>query len=250
MTKQKRTVIFGATGGIGASLTAKLHRIGHKLHLVARNQTKLEALSNKYNATYTTLDSNLWDSCRVASEQANERLGGLTGVVNCIGTLLLKPIHLTKEAEFDTILNANLKTSAAILSATTPNIVKADEEDKSIVLLSSVAASVGIANHEAVSASKAGVEGLTLAAAATYSRSRVRVNVVSPGLTATPLTEKILRNSATKEKLATNNPLGRIGMPEEVSDAITWLLSENSKWVTGQVIKVDGGYSTLKTAHA
>jgi NAD(P)-dependent dehydrogenase (short-subunit alcohol dehydrogenase family) len=116
----------------------------------------------------------------------------------------------------------------------------------SIVLCSSVAARRGFVNHEAIAAAKAGVEGLTLAAAASYARLGVRVNCVAPGLTRTELTKSLTQNETIAKVSAALHPLGRIGEPEDVASAICWLLDVEQKWVTGQVIGVDGGLGTVQ----
>ena len=114
------------------------------------------------------------------------------------------------------------------------------------MLCSSVAARRGFVNHEAIAAAKAGVEGLALAAAASYARFGVRVNCVAPGLTRTDLTRSLTQNEVVAKISAALHPLGRIGEPAEVASAICWLLSEEQSWVTGQVLGIDGGLSHVQ----
>jgi NAD(P)-dependent dehydrogenase (short-subunit alcohol dehydrogenase family) len=116
----------------------------------------------------------------------------------------------------------------------------------SIVLLSSGAGSIGLVNHEAISAVKAGIEGLVRSAAATYAAAGVRVNAVAPGLTQTPLTERVWANEKSAEASRSMHPLGRLGTPADIASAIQWLLAPEQTWVTAQTIAVDGGLSTLK----
>jgi len=116
-----------------------------------------------------------------------------------------------------------------------------------VVLVSSAAARIGLANHEAIAAAKAGVAGLVLSAAATYARARIRVNAVAPGLVDTPLARGITSNDlATKASIAMH-PLGRLGRPEDVARGILFLLDPVNDWVTGQMLGVDGGLADLKT---
>jgi NAD(P)-dependent dehydrogenase (short-subunit alcohol dehydrogenase family) len=116
----------------------------------------------------------------------------------------------------------------------------------SVVLLSSVAARAGLANHEAVAAAKAGVAGLALSAAASYVSRGLRFNVVSPGLVQTPMTENITRSETARKASLDLHPLGRLGEPADIAAAIAYLLGPESGWVTGQTIGVDGGLSTLR----
>jgi NAD(P)-dependent dehydrogenase (short-subunit alcohol dehydrogenase family) len=119
-------------------------------------------------------------------------------------------------------------------------------EGGSIVLLASAAAEVGLVNHEAIAAAKAGVIGLGRAAAATYARQGIRVNVVAPGLVDTPLSASILSNELARQASVDMHPLGRIGTAEDVASAIDWLLSREASWVTGQVLGVDGGLASVR----
>ncbi len=119
----------------------------------------------------------------------------------------------------------------------------------SVVLMSTCAARVGLPNHEAIAAAKAGVIGLTQAAAASYANNRLRFNCVAPGLVETPLSEKITRNKAALDASIAMHPLGRIGKPAEVAQSVAWLLSPQSGFVTGQTIGIDGGLATVKTRH-
>jgi NAD(P)-dependent dehydrogenase (short-subunit alcohol dehydrogenase family) len=117
----------------------------------------------------------------------------------------------------------------------------------SVVLMSSAAARIGLANHEAIAAAKAGIIGLTLSAAATYAAQGIRVNAVAPGLIDTPMTKRITSNETSLSASVAMHPLGRIGTPDEVAATIEWLLRPESSWITGQVIGVDGGLGVLKT---
>ncbi len=115
-----------------------------------------------------------------------------------------------------------------------------------IVLTSSTAAMIGLTNHEAISAAKAAVIGLMRSASASYSTKGVRINAVAPGLIKTPLTQAITSNEAALKTSTAFHPLGRIGEPQDVAAAILWLLSDESSFITGDVIAVDGGLSSIK----
>jgi NAD(P)-dependent dehydrogenase (short-subunit alcohol dehydrogenase family) len=153
---------------------------------------------------------------------------------------LLKPAHLISDGEFADTLASNLTTAFNVVRAATRAMMR-QAGGGSIVLCSSAAARRGLVNHEAIAAAKAGVEGLALAAAASYARNGVRINCVAPGLTRTGLTRNLTANDAVAKASAALHPLGRIGEPDDVASAIAWLLDREQTWITGQVIGVDGG---------
>jgi NAD(P)-dependent dehydrogenase (short-subunit alcohol dehydrogenase family) len=115
-----------------------------------------------------------------------------------------------------------------------------------VVLVSSAAARIGLANHEAIAAAKAGLEGLARSAAATYARQRIRFNVVAPGLVRTPLTQGLVANELAEKASLAMHPLGRLGEPDDVARAIAWLLDPAQNWITAQVLGVDGGLADVK----
>ena len=168
---------------------------------------------------------------------------GLDGLANCVGSILLKPAHLTSEEEWDAVVSTNLKSAYAAVRAA----ARAMTAGGSVVLVSSAAGRLGLANHEAIAAAKAGVIGLALSAAATYAPKGIRVNAVAPGLVRTPMTARITGNEAALKASTAMHALGRIGEPEDVASAIAWLLDPVQSWVTGQVIGVDGGLATLRS---
>ncbi len=241
-------VIFGASGGIGSALARQMAAIGCHLSLVARDPGRLDALAHELRADAFSLDATDYAAVERCLVDVNEKHGRVDGVVNCTGSLLLKPAHLTTDAEWAAVLGANLTTAFLILRSATARMMKTG--GGSIVLLSSAVAQRGMINHEAIAAAKAGVAGLALSAAATYARYNIRVNCVAPGLTRTPLTAALTQNELTLKASAALHPLGRIGEPDEVASAIRWFLSPENSWVTGQVLAVDGGLSSLQSRMA
>jgi NAD(P)-dependent dehydrogenase (short-subunit alcohol dehydrogenase family) len=120
----------------------------------------------------------------------------------------------------------------------------------SIVLMSSAAAGIGLPNHEAIAACKAGIEGLARSAAATYAAKQIRVNAVAPGLVQTPMTERVWNHPRSAEISLAMHPMGRFGQPEDIARAVCWLLDPSQSWITGQTIGVDGGLGRLKSTPA
>ena len=177
-------------------------------------------------------------------KQTVELFGPVSGVANCVGSLQLKPAHLLTEEEWDATIATNLKSAFAVVRGAARTM---SQQGVSVVLVSTAAARIGLANHEAISAAKAGIEGLALAASASYASKGIRVNCVAPGMTRTPLTAKLLQNETMAKASAGMHALGRIGEPDEVASAIEWLLDPEQSWVTGQVIGVDGGLSRIRS---
>ncbi len=236
-------VILGAYGGIGSALARRLARAGHRLFVAGRNEERLKALAAETGAAYALVEATESAQVEAAIARAAEEMGRVDGIANCFGSLLLKPAHLTSDEELEATLAVSLKSSFAAIRAAARTM----KEGGSIVLLSSAAARLGMASHEAIAAAKAGVQGLALAAAATYANRKIRINCVAPGLTRTPLTERITGNETVAKGSLAMHALGRFGEPEEAASAIAWFLDPEQSWVTGQVLGVDGGLATVRT---
>lgn len=236
-------LIFGGTGGIGSALARRLAESGARLGLVARTRQPLDELAGELDAEAIEADATRFEQVDSAVERVIERFGRLDGAVNCVGSILLKPAHLTSEEEYRQTIALNLDSSFALVRAAARPLTKTNG---SLVLLSTAAAQTGLMNHEAIAAAKAGVEGLARSAAATYAKQGVRVNVVAPGLVDTPLAARITGNAASLKASEAMHPLGRIGRAEDVASAIAWLLDPAQSWVTGQVLSVDGGLAHLR----
>ncbi len=232
-------VVIGAAGGIGSALARKLTRGGAQVILLGRSAERLAPLGQELSAQTFCIDATQAD----AMEKAVAGFGAINGIVNCAGSLLLKPAHLTTEAEWRQTIETNLTTAYATVRAGAKALWSTGG---SIVLCATAAARTGLANHEAIAAAKGGVIGLTLSAAATYGPRNIRVNCVAPGLVDTPLTSRIVANEAALKASTAMHALGRIGRPEDVASGIAWLLDPENAWVTGQVIGIDGGLGTVR----
>jgi NAD(P)-dependent dehydrogenase (short-subunit alcohol dehydrogenase family) len=233
--------IIGATGGIGSALARRLKTAGHRALLIGRTADRLQPLATELDFPFAVADAAQAESLQNALTTA----GPLQGIVNCAGSVLLKPAHLTTDAEWSQTLQTNLTTAFNTVRSGARALM---QTGGSIVLCSTAAARTGLANHDAIAAAKAGVIGLTLSAAATYAPRNIRVNCVAPGLVDTPLTAKIVGNEAALKTSTGMHALGRIGKPAHIASAIAWLLDAENDWVTGQVLGVDGGLGTLRSA--
>lgn len=236
-------LVFGASGGIGSSLCHRLAARGARLVLAARDGDKLAPLAEELRAVACPLDATRLEEVDACVDRAMQLHGRIDGVANCIGSLLLKPAHNTSEAEWYATLATNLTAAFAVVRAGARAMMNTGG---SIVLVSSAAARIGLANHEAIAAAKAGVIGLTLSAAATYAGRGVRVNCVAPGLVDTPMTARLTGNEAALKSSAAMHALGRIGAPADVAAAMEWLLGPEQSWVTGQVLGIDGGLASVR----
>ena len=243
MVEQRNYVVLGATGGIGSATCRQLYSAGAQLLLAGPTEASLAQLSSEVEGTYRVTDATSFEQVEALFQEAAERWKRIDGVVNCVGSLLLKPAHLTTFEQWEQTLATNL-TSAF---ATVRSGAKAMRQDGgAIVLISSAAALTGLPNHEAIAAAKAGVIGLARSAAASYAARGIRVNAVAPGLIQTKMTEKIWSHEKSAEASRRMHALGRLGTAEDVASLIAWLLAPQNNWVTGQVFGVDGGLSSVR----
>lgn len=238
-------IIIGGSSGIGLALAKKLSALGWRLTLAGRDAAKLQDAADALEAKSTVLDAR--DSAAVNDlfESVTKTHGLIDAVANCAGSMLLKPAHLTSDEEFSETLAQNLTTAFNVTRAAARVMMK-QAGGGSVVLCSSVAARRGLVNHEAIASAKAGIEGLTLAAAASYARFGIRYNAVAPALTRTNLTRSLTQNEGVLKISAAMHPLGRIGEPEDVASAMAWLLDPAQSWVTGQIIGIDGGLGAVQ----
>ncbi len=237
-------VILGASGGIGRGIASALAADGAKLVLAGRSLDKLYPLADELGATAHEVDASSFAEVEALLTESRERHGRVAGVVNAVGSILLKPAHLTSEAELAETLRLNLQTAFAAVRAAARTMT----EGGSVLLFSSSAAEVGLPHHEAIGAAKGAVAGLVRSAAATYAPRRLRVNAIAPGLVDTPLAARITGNPKSLEASIAMHPVGRIGTVDDIVAPARWLLDPASEWVTGQVIAVDGGMSRIRTA--
>lgn len=236
-------LILGASGDIGAQVARQLHAAGQKVLLASRKSDRLDHLANELGAPKWALDATQIGEVESCFVDASNEFGQIDGAVNCVGSLLLKPAHLTKESEWQETLATNLTSAFATVRAAAKTMAKSGG---SVVLMSSTAARIGLASHEAIAAAKAGIVGLAKSASATYAGRHLRYNVVAPGLVKTKLTKRIWESEVSAASSTAMHPLGRLGEPEEVASLITWLLDPANSWVTGEVFAIDGGLGNVR----
>ena len=232
-------LIFGATGSIGSSLAEQLTDSGHEVHLIARNEAELKPLSEKLGCTYSVAD--------VLEENFIERVKADTsgfdvkGVAYCVGSIDLKPLKRVTESDLHNCMKLNLYSAIEVIKGFQEELKK---NHGSIVLFSSVAAQKGFTNHTIIASAKAAIEGLTVTLAAEFAPN-IRVNCIAPSLTSSKISQSMLKSPVVAEALAKAHPLKRLGDGKDSAAMAKFLLSDESSWVTGQIIGVDGGRSRL-----
>jgi NAD(P)-dependent dehydrogenase (short-subunit alcohol dehydrogenase family) len=241
MKNNKTYLIFGGIGGIGGALADQLTAQGHEVYVTTSRPARASETSLPADRVLH-VDALQPETISQAIKTFSER--GLDGLVYCIGSIDLKPLERTTADDMLRTFQLNtvgafiaIKESAALLAAA----------NGAVVLFYSNAASRGFANHTAIGTAKAAVEGLARSVAAELA-PKVRVNVIAPSLTDTPLAKTLTQNPKMAETIAAMHPIPRLGLAHEMAKTAAFLLSEDAGWISGQVIAVDGGRSALEKA--
>ena len=236
---KKKYLIFGATGSIGSNLANQLYEEKKECHLIGRNNEEVEKLAKKLNYSFSVCDVLRMDFAKnLLTELGNIEV---LGIAYCVGSIDIKPFKLTKASDFVSSYVLNLVAVTEIIRNFQDNLKR---NNASVVLFSTVAAKKGFINHSIISSAKSGVEGLTVALAAEFAPN-IRVNCIAPSLTKSKMAKNIIKNSKIEESIAKLHPLKRIGEATDAANLANFLLSENSSWITGQIIGVDGGRATI-----
>ncbi|GAA4078436.1 SDR family oxidoreductase [Flavobacterium cheonanense] len=227
----KNILLIGGSYGIGLAIAKEL-QYENKVFVASRTNEEISEMHVThipFDATTDTLDTSKLPEV-------------IDGLVYCPGSINLRPFRGLKPEAFEQDLQINFISLVKVIQSVLPNLTASNQS--SIVLFSSVAASMGIPFHTSVAAAKGAIEGFAKALAAEYA-PKIRINVIAPSLTDTPLAEKFLSNDDKKEKSAQRHPLKRVGTSEDMAQMASFLLSEKSSWISGQIFHVDGGMSTL-----
>jgi 3-oxoacyl-[acyl-carrier protein] reductase len=227
----KNILLIGGSYGIGLAIAKELQE-GNNVFVASRTNEEIAEM----NITHIPFDAttDILDTSKLPEV--------IDGLVYCPGSINLRPFRGLKPEAFEQDLQINFISLVKVIQSVLPNLTASNQS--SIVLFSSVAASMGMPFHTSVAAAKGAIEGFAKALAAEYA-PKIRVNVIAPSLTDTPLAEKFLSNDDKKEKSAQRHPLKRVGTSDDMAQMASFLLSEKSSWISGQIFHVDGGMSTL-----
>jgi len=233
----EKYLIFGATGSVGSSLAEQLKNSGNDIHLVARNENEVKAIAETLGCSYTVADV-LEDGF---IEKVKSDINDIKGVAYCVGSIDLKPLRMVTEADMNKCMKLNLYSAIEVIKGFQESLKK---NKGSVVLFSTVAAQRGFTNHTIIASAKAAVEGLTVTLAAEFAPN-IRVNCIAPSLSKSKIAEPMLKNSTIAEGIAKAHPLKRLGEGKDSAALAKFLITEESSWITGQIIAVDGGRSKL-----
>lgn len=242
----KTVMIIGATGGIGSLISENISNEGGNLILCARNEDNLKSLQLKLTSKSIIIpvDATRADEIEKAVADGEKEFGKIDVLIHAVGSIVLKSLHLTSEEVFRQTLELNLVSPFLSIKSVLNGMMK--NKNGSIVVISSVAGSTGLMNHEAISAAKGGLESMIRSAAITYSKKGIRFNGVALGLVETPMSEFLTKNELSLKASQSLHPMGRIGQPDDVANAVLYFASDNSKWTTGTILPIDGGMAAGK----
>ena len=226
-------LVVGGSSGIGLQVTNQLAAAGHTVH-ATYNTHAIENAGNIHYHNINVLDENINVDFLPAS---------IEGIVYCPGAISLRPFNRIPSDDFIKDYTLQVVGAVKVIQAALPRLK--ESKNGSIVLFSTVAVQVGLNFHSLVASSKGAIEGLTKALAAELAPT-IRVNCIAPSLTNTPLAASLLNSDQKIEANAQRHPLKRVGTPLDIANAVEFLLTDKSSWVTGQILSIDGGMSTIK----
>ncbi len=234
-----KILIFGATGAVGSSLSKLLNSSSREIHLIGKNEEEVSKLSEETGASHSVVD--VTDPSFIEKIDSDLQNMDISGIAYCVGSIDLKPINLVSKKDYLKSFDLNLFPIVEIIKKYKDNLKK---NKSSIVVFSTVAVKQGFPNHSIISPVKASLEGLTVSLAAELAPS-VRINCIAPSLSNSKMAGRILGNSKIAEGIAKQHPLKRVGEGQDSAALAKFLLSEESSWITGQIIGVDGGRSNV-----
>jgi NAD(P)-dependent dehydrogenase (short-subunit alcohol dehydrogenase family) len=245
LLERKTAVITGAGSGIGQASAYAMAREGATVAILDSNEeagrrTANELAAQKVDAAFFSVDVTSEDQVRAAVSQIIGRFGHIDILHNNAGIAVRHPVAEQDEQGWQTCMDVNLKGIFLCAKHVIPHML---DGGGSIVNTSSVTGIVGVRNRAVYSATKGAVVALTKNMALDYAQYQIRVNCICPGFVRTPMAKALLENPDKEKRLVDTHPLGRLGTPEDVANAVVFLASDLSSWITGIALPVDGGFS-------
>lgn len=236
-------LVTGARGGIGRALVSRLRASGHPVAVVGRDASTLRTVAAD---AHLVADTTTPEGAAAALAGCTDHWGGPPALLaHCVGNTLIAPLSRATPAQMREVLRVNLESALWMLQAWT-DALRSARQPGVAVLVSSVVAQIGVSNHEAIAAAKGGIEALVRGAAASFAPAGLRINAVAPGMTETPMTAGMLRTDTVRDAAGKQYPLGGIQSADQVAAVMAWLLSDASARLTGQIIAVDGGFTSIR----
>lgn len=238
---KKNIAIVGGSSDIAIATVNHISKEKYNFFALIREQDKSSELSD-LGVDVTIGDATSEDDIKNFISGVKES-GEIHAILHCVGSFAVRPPHAMNKEAFETVISTNL--TSAFLTLSIAGKAMLSQGHGRMVFMSSVAGSLGLVNHEAISAAKGGVESMVRSAAATYANRGLRINAVAPGLTDTKLASPIMSNETASQAASQKIPIKRVGQKEEVANVIKWLLTEAPENFTGQILHTDGGMSNV-----
>ena len=238
---KKNILVVGGLSDIAQSVISTISSEDYNIYSIVRDEDN--------SATLTALGVNVTIGDATSEEDIKnfvssvKEIGDIYAVLHTVGSFAVRPPHAMNKEAFEAVISTNL--TSAFLTLSIVGKAMLGQGHGRMVFTSSVAGSLGLVNHEAISAAKGGIEAMVRSAAATYANRGIRVNAVAPGLTNTKLASPIMSNETASQAASQKIPIKRVGEKEEIASVIKWLLLEAPDNFTGQIMHTDGGMSNL-----
>jgi NAD(P)-dependent dehydrogenase (short-subunit alcohol dehydrogenase family) len=226
-------IIVGGSQGIGLAIVSKLNSDGHQVFNLSRNPCDIQGVEN---IQYDALETNDGVFSTIS--------GPVDGLVYCPGSINLKPFHRLTTGDFEKDFQVNVLGAVKAIQGFLPALKSAN--NSSIVLFSTVAVQTGMGFHASIASSKGAIEGLTRSLAAELASTKIRINAIAPSLPQPPLANALLNSDEKIEAAGKRHPLGRVGQATDLANMAVFLLHPENSWITGQILKVDGGMGDLR----
>lgn len=238
---QENFLVIGGNSDVAGTLIDKFLDNGANVTVLVREKSSY-VQSNHDRLHVVIGDATSEEDVKNAVAKSSE-FGSIQGIAHCVGSIVIRPPHALNKSAFEEVISTNLTSAFLALSIGGRAMIR--QGHGRMVFCSSVAGSLGLVNHEAISAAKGGIESMVRSGAATYAQRGLRINAVAPGLTETKMAAQILASEAMKEAAAGKTPLKRLNQRDEIANTMHWMLTDAPDNFTGQVLHLDGGMSNI-----